>query len=136
METDHKKLVENVYEIIKDKISSDFTFHEKIENIFDLMDELLSTIETLRQENAALREKLDFHTKVQPMDTAPKDGSVILGHYVYKEKLIFTAMYWHTYTDGSGGFIKGMVYCEKDGWCCYSVSPVGWLPLPEGTEGL
>lgn len=97
-------------------------------------------LETLRQENAALREKLDLHTKLQPMDTAPKDGTRVM------------------LVDEKG--CKHIAYCDDDNikdenkkhgrWIVFDMDEYdsyysvelyeyelkGWLPLPEGTEGL
>jgi hypothetical protein len=87
-------------------------------------------LETLRQENAALREKLDFHTKLQPMDTAPKDKHFILKAQQKDGWVDFYRCYWRE--DSYGFYIdEGGTEVSKQ-----EFNLLGWLPLPEGTEGL
>lgn len=78
-------------------------------------------IEALRQENAALKEKLDLCSKWQPTNTVPKDGAMFIGFLWDGNEL-------------SVSFVKcldGVLETPR-----YSQCVVNWLPLPEGTEGL
>jgi hypothetical protein len=87
-------------------------------------------IAELSQENVQLREKLNFHTKLQPMDTAPKDKHFILKAQQKDGWVDFYRCYWRE--DSYGFYIdEGGTEISKQ-----EFNLLGWLPMPEGTEGL
>ena len=58
----------------------------------------------------------------QPMDTAPKDGRIVLGYDPKATKLKHKLMYFHQTRDG--GFWRNSAASG-------TVMPTHWMPLPE-----
>lgn len=75
------------------------------------------------------REDYDALTKWRPIETAPKDGTEILGHRWYKKR------------EGDTYEFFNVVYWEKGiGWCllggdCIRFPVTHWMPLPEPPHG-
>jgi hypothetical protein len=89
-------------------------------------------LDVLSQENAALREKLDLHTKLQPMDTAPTCGKpfILYAEFKYQKHYIpfeFYVCFWD---------LERQKFNLNDGTLSLSAyNLLGWLPMPEGKDG-
>ena len=96
-------------------------------------------LETLRQENAALKEKLDFHTKVQPMGTTPDCGTPFIvidnnGSALKVKRQDYSPAYLEKFHEDPPFYYMG-IWCGVE-YVFQRKDLKGWLPLPEGTEGL
>ncbi len=71
--------------------------------------------------------------KLQPLETAPKDGSEILVKISEQGKDRFEICHWRV--NSVAGIITSTVweYEERDGslWCCPDEKFAGWMPIPD-----
>ena len=91
-----------------------------------------------KAENATLRARIAELTEARPMETAPKDGSLIL--ITESDGRVVVAAWGNSGSGGGMGPDDWGVALHNDGkkitWDTKPLYfPIGWLPLPQTKEG-
>lgn len=95
--------------------------------------ELLRLIAAARQAltDRAELERLKAQTTWRPVETAPKDGRVLLLYGVQLKRRIFGSGYWFQGVPGDGeGWIAQAFHTQPSDDMRGSFTPTHWMPLP------
>ena len=95
--------------------------HNYVSTITPAIEAAISAVKTIR--NALQAQEW------QEIETAPRDGTVILGTWIHKGKRRYAEIIFHTYTNGSHGFIDAIGW-DDEKQCFYETPATHWMPLP------
>lgn len=77
----------------------------------------------------------------QPIETAPKDGTIIIGYEVKQDRIGVSLVSWHKgkstegWVQSIGAEIKNGKRIHDDNWKLIGLAVTHWVPLPQPPMG-